>query len=821
MADYELISAPWASKDYVNSITALKAVTGATIGGIKITQGYYAGSLKGGATYKKVDPTGLTANDMDIIEAGDGSFWQLQSNGSVDAYQFGALGNDTQTVVGYTRQVDNNQVTLTQQTRDGIAIDGALDYLESIGGGVLYLPKGIYRTRGYQRDLNFSVSIYGDGIDQTIIKITDDAPTNMHGFGIFCAYSDNLRNIHISKLTLDANGHVRAEAGGEFRSYPLALYGKNLKALISEVKSINSNIDCLYITCDNGNDGSVQIVVDNCHFEDAYRNVISIIYGDNIRFNNCTIKGGGTVHSGTSPKSCLDVEPNFSTKPVLNTVFTNCSFSKAFATLYTVVWSQVKFVGCYFDGGTENPNNIVADPQRPYLGQSSIAQVTNIGCTFIKEDNHNGAYRCTTDQKSGKFVETQFNKFQDCEFIGAGILGNGKRTIIENTSVENSLFPVIFGGEEDQEVYVDGLVMTNVLNTFNISASAAAFGINQTVEGPVSLNNINIKIDLDKFPTSNFSYTPSGTLRTYGIELYNHATTTKSFTATNIFVEGYYDDLCTFLGVAQNAGNFRDWALPILAPADSIENEIKKGRWYYKNCRMSYQDTKITKYLVSKRNDTGITTGEEIGGVLFQSNDADLLAGEETCASIVAVAESTFGSTDAKTGLSLRTRKTKATPPVERVYIDGEGIVTINNIKLFSSGTTAKRPAATKPIGLPYYNTTLARMEWWNGTAWVTSFGTKRVPKELNIGNWDMTSTFNVLVPHGLSATEWKTIKDVGVEIRNDDDTSYITPGPEITIVKDATNLDIQRVAADRFDSVDFDASSYNRGTIRFTYIPD
>src|SRR5690606_34948605 len=97
------------------------------------TNGYYANTRVGGAIYKKVDPTGLTAIDMDIIEAADGSFWKLQSNGTVNVYQFGALGNDNQTLIPYNRLVDNNQITLTEQTQDGISIDGALDYLEGIG----------------------------------------------------------------------------------------------------------------------------------------------------------------------------------------------------------------------------------------------------------------------------------------------------------------------------------------------------------------------------------------------------------------------------------------------------------------------------------------------------------------------------------------------------------------------------------------------------------------------------------------------------------------------------------------------------------------
>lgn len=116
--------------------------------------------------------------------------------------------------------------------------------------------------------------------------------------------------------------------------------------------------------------------------------------------------------------------------------------------------------------------------------------------------------------------------------------------------------------------------------------------------------------------------------------------------------------------------------------------------------------------------------------------------------------------------------------------------------------------------------------------------GVKRVPltdkvqAELQIGDWDMDATGTVAVAHGLSATEWKTIRRVSVIIRNDADTKYHdTSYPEgnsqnqIGITSfDPTNFNLERLQAASggdFDSTDYDSTSYNRGWINFEYTPD
>lgn len=41
-----------------------------------------------------------------------------------------------------------------------------------------------------------------------------------------------------------------------------------------------------------------------------------------------------------------------------------------------------------------------------------------------------------------------------------------------------------------------------------------------------------------------------------------------------------------------------------------------------------------------------------------------------------------------------------------------------------TNGTTANRPTANLKVGYPYYDTTLGKPVWWNGTVWKDATGT-------------------------------------------------------------------------------------------------
>jgi hypothetical protein len=96
---------------------------------------------------------------------------------------------------------------------------------------------------------------------------------------------------------------------------------------------------------------------------------------------------------------------------------------------------------------------------------------------------------------------------------------------------------------------------------------------------------------------------------------------------------------------------------------------------------------------------------------------------------------------------------------------------------------------------------------------------------EIEIGDWDMVATITVTVAHSLSATEWKTIRQVSVMVRDDTDVSYSVDfyvGKEGGINPvDSTNFNLTRTGGGIYVSTSFDSTSYNRGWVTFWYTPD
>lgn len=105
------------------------------------------------------------------------------------------------------------------------------------------------------------------------------------------------------------------------------------------------------------------------------------------------------------------------------------------------------------------------------------------------------------------------------------------------------------------------------------------------------------------------------------------------------------------------------------------------------------------------------------------------------------------------------------------------------------------------------------------------SFGTgaTRTFVEIEIGDWNMDSTPTLVIPHGLSGTEYKTVRQISASIRNDADTIvYTLPydnGSPTNIT--STTFVLFNIVGGFFDSTSFDSTSYNRGFITFWYTPD
>ena len=94
--------------------------------------------------------------------------------------------------------------------------------------------------------------------------------------------------------------------------------------------------------------------------------------------------------------------------------------------------------------------------------------------------------------------------------------------------------------------------------------------------------------------------------------------------------------------------------------------------------------------------------------------------------------------------------------------------------------------------------------------------------KEIESGSWDMDTFATKSVPHGL---DYKTIKFIAVDIRNDDDDerlglSEVGYGDHGFVERDATDIIMQRVDGGHFDSTTYSKTTgnYNRAYITIFY---
>ena len=94
---------------------------------------------------------------------------------------------------------------------------------------------------------------------------------------------------------------------------------------------------------------------------------------------------------------------------------------------------------------------------------------------------------------------------------------------------------------------------------------------------------------------------------------------------------------------------------------------------------------------------------------------------------------------------------------------------------------------------------------------------------ELEIGDWDMDANSNLNLAHSLSATEYMSIRNLSVTIRDDGNSTIFdfTSYQENTILVNSTNIIMSRFTTGVFDDPAFNATSYNRGWVTFNYQPD
>ena len=98
----------------------------------------------------------------------------------------------------------------------------------------------------------------------------------------------------------------------------------------------------------------------------------------------------------------------------------------------------------------------------------------------------------------------------------------------------------------------------------------------------------------------------------------------------------------------------------------------------------------------------------------------------------------------------------------------------------------------------------------------------------MDIGDWDMDATTQINPLHGLSVTEYKTIRNISCIIRPDNDaariplTTFTSPNVMGAIGNvSTTTIALTRTFGGAFDSTTYDQTSFNRGELTFEYIAD
>lgn len=110
-------------------------------------------------------------------------------------------------------------------TDDTAAIQKAIDAAAAAGGGQVYMPAGTYIVSGGEEPsdgclmLKSNVSLYGDGMGQTTVKVADGSDTKITGV-IRSAYGEETHDFGISNLTIDGNrDHTTGKIDGWFNGY--------------------------------------------------------------------------------------------------------------------------------------------------------------------------------------------------------------------------------------------------------------------------------------------------------------------------------------------------------------------------------------------------------------------------------------------------------------------------------------------------------------------------------------------------------------------------------------------------------------------------
>lgn len=170
-------------------------------------------------------------------------------------------------------------------TDDTAAIQAAIDAAFTAGGGVVYLPEGVYRVSGEGTGsgncltMHSQVDLIGDGMGSTVLKLVDGSDLPLMGM-IGSPAGEVLQGVGISDLSLDGN---RGNSSGVVNGWHLAANPAGVSSNMSlervEIRDVSGSgfrvdgqtSDLLIkesVARGNGLDGFASTDADHSHFTD-------------------------------------------------------------------------------------------------------------------------------------------------------------------------------------------------------------------------------------------------------------------------------------------------------------------------------------------------------------------------------------------------------------------------------------------------------------------------------------------------------------------------------------------------------------------------
>jgi hypothetical protein len=176
-------------------------------------------------------------------------------------------------------------------------IQQAIDAARDNGGGRVRLPAGVYLLTSKVR-LHNNVTVYGDGMDQTILRWAPGATTD-HMMSNATLTAGN-QNLQVWGLTLDGQNRPGCDDGC------IGLRLNNVRnSTFVGVAADNFTHDGIYVGY-NQNNGAHSVRLSGCRAANNFRNGIGLIHGDSNVIDGCQVHNNNRGEAVAG----IDLEPD-------------------------------------------------------------------------------------------------------------------------------------------------------------------------------------------------------------------------------------------------------------------------------------------------------------------------------------------------------------------------------------------------------------------------------------------------------------------------------------------------------------------------------